>query len=94
MKAWSQARRSAIYMWHEEVLTTLHMTDDPAPGMQVQEIHTTLHKHLAKEEEQLLPLLLQHFTHAEQVGRSDSCVLGCLAGGGTLMARPLHSWPW
>eukprot|EP00891_Asterochloris_glomerata_P008539 jgi/Astpho2/8539/Aster-05573 len=32
----------------------------------VQEIHTTLHKHLAKEEEQLLPLLLQHFTHAEQ----------------------------
>ncbi|PNH05575.1 hypothetical protein TSOC_008134, partial [Tetrabaena socialis] len=32
----------------------------------VEEIHTTLRKHLAKEEEQLLPLLLQHFTHAEQ----------------------------
>ena len=33
----------------------------------VEEIHTTLRKHLAKEEEQLFPLLLQHFTHAEQV---------------------------
>ncbi|KXZ51428.1 hypothetical protein GPECTOR_12g390 [Gonium pectorale] len=32
----------------------------------VEEIHTTLRKHLAKEEEQLLPLLLQHFTFAEQ----------------------------
>ena len=28
----------------------------------VEEIHTTLRKHLAKEEEQLLPLLVQHFT--------------------------------
>ena len=33
----------------------------------MEEIHTTLRKHLAKEEEQLFPLLLQHFTHAEQV---------------------------
>eukprot|EP00884_Botryococcus_braunii_P013452 jgi/Botrbrau1/22107/Bobra.0206s0033.1 len=32
----------------------------------VEEVHTTLRKHLAKEEEQLLPLLLQHFTFAEQ----------------------------
>lgn len=32
----------------------------------VEEIHTTLRKHLAKEEEQLLPLLLQHFSFAEQ----------------------------
>ena len=27
----------------------------------------TLRKHLAKEEDQLLPLLLKHFTFAEQV---------------------------
>jgi len=33
----------------------------------VQEIHTTLLKHLSKEEEQLFPLLLQNFTYAEQV---------------------------
>ena len=32
-----------------------------------EEIHTTLRKHLAKEEEQLFPLLLRHFSHAEQV---------------------------
>jgi hypothetical protein len=32
----------------------------------VEEIHTTLRKHLAKEEAQLLPLLLAHFSHAEQ----------------------------
>ena len=32
----------------------------------VQEIHTTLLKHLAKEEEQLFPLLLKHFTYSEQ----------------------------
>lgn len=32
----------------------------------VEEIHTTLRKHLAKEEEQLLPLLLLHFSSAEQ----------------------------
>lgn len=32
----------------------------------VEEIHTTLRKHLAKEEEQLVPLLLQHFTFPEQ----------------------------
>ncbi|KAL6749646.1 hypothetical protein V8C86DRAFT_973530 [Haematococcus lacustris] len=34
----------------------------------VEEIHTTLKKHLAKEEEQLLPLLLKHFSFAEQAG--------------------------
>ena len=62
--------------------------------MQVQEIHTTLHKHLAKEEEQLLPLLLQHFTHAEQVGQRESCVLVCPARGGTVVAWALHRWPW
>jgi hypothetical protein len=33
---------------------------------QVEEIHTTLRKHLRKEEEQLLPLLLAHFTPGEQ----------------------------
>ncbi|KAA6419094.1 MAG: hypothetical protein FRX49_10834 [Trebouxia sp. A1-2] len=32
----------------------------------VEEVHTTLRKHLAKEEEQLFPLLLKHFTFAEQ----------------------------
>ena len=32
----------------------------------MEEIHTTLRKHLAKEEAQLLPLLLQHFSNAEQ----------------------------
>ena len=32
----------------------------------VQEIHTTLLKHLAKEEEQLFPLLLKHFSYSEQ----------------------------
>lgn len=32
----------------------------------VQEIRTTLLKHLAKEEEQLFPLLLKHFTYSEQ----------------------------
>lgn len=32
----------------------------------VEEINITLRKHLAKEEAQLLPLLLQHFSHAEQ----------------------------
>jgi zinc finger-like protein len=32
----------------------------------VEEIHTTLRKHLAKEEAQLLPLLLKHFSCAEQ----------------------------
>lgn len=32
----------------------------------VEEIHRTLKQHLAKEEEQLLPLLMQHFTFPEQ----------------------------
>lgn len=32
----------------------------------IEEINITLRKHLAKEEAQLLPLLLQHFSHAEQ----------------------------
>ncbi|DBB01633.1 hypothetical protein WJX77_010630 [Trebouxia sp. C0004] len=32
----------------------------------IEEVHTTLRKHLAKEEEQLFPLLLKHFTFAEQ----------------------------
>jgi zinc finger-like protein len=32
----------------------------------VEEVHTTLRKHLAKEEHQLLPLLLQHFAFTEQ----------------------------
>lgn len=32
----------------------------------VEEVHTTLRKHLAKEEHQLLPLLLQHFAFIEQ----------------------------
>ena len=33
----------------------------------IEEVHLTLRKHLAKEEEQLFPLLLKHFTFAEQV---------------------------
>lgn len=32
----------------------------------IEEINITLRKHLAKEEAQLLPLLLQNFSHAEQ----------------------------
>ena len=32
----------------------------------VEEVHRTLKKHLAKEEEQLLPLLLLHFSFSEQ----------------------------
>lgn len=32
----------------------------------IEEVHTTLKKHLAKEEEQLFPLLLKHFSFAEQ----------------------------
>jgi hypothetical protein len=32
----------------------------------IEEINTTLRKHLAKEEAQLLPLLLHHFSAAEQ----------------------------
>ena len=35
-----------------------------------EEVHTTLRKHLAKEEEQLFPLLLKHFTFAEQASSS------------------------
>ena len=33
----------------------------------VEQIHTTLRKHLRKEEDQLLPLLLANFSTAEQV---------------------------
>ena len=33
----------------------------------VEQIHTTLRKHLSKEEDQLLPLLLANFSTAEQV---------------------------
>eukprot|EP00210_Caulerpa_lentillifera_P007734 g7380.t1 len=32
----------------------------------VEEVNTTIRQHLAKEEEQLIPLLIQHFTPAEQ----------------------------
>jgi zinc finger-like protein len=32
----------------------------------IEQIHTTVRKHLAKEEEQLFPLLLAHFSHVEQ----------------------------
>jgi hypothetical protein len=32
----------------------------------VEEVHRTLRKHLHKEEEQLVPLLLAHFSHGEQ----------------------------
>lgn len=32
----------------------------------VEEVHVTLQKHLRKEEEQLFPLVLQHFTFEEQ----------------------------
>ena len=38
----------------------------------MEEIHTTLRKHLAKEEEQLFPLLLEHFTYAEQVRQASA----------------------
>lgn len=33
-----------------------------------QALHTTLCQHLAKEEEQVFPLLMQHFTYKEQTG--------------------------
>ena len=42
----------------------------------VQEIHTTLLKHLAKEEEQLFPLLLKHFSYSEQA-RPPLCLAMC-----------------
>ena len=42
----------------------------------VQEIHTTLLKHLAKEEEQLFPLLLKHFSYSEQA-RPLLCLAMC-----------------
>jgi iron-sulfur cluster repair protein YtfE (RIC family) len=32
----------------------------------VEEVHVTLQKHLRKEEDQLFPLLLQHFNFSEQ----------------------------
>lgn len=32
----------------------------------VEEVHVTLQKHLRKEEEQLFPLVLEHFTFEEQ----------------------------
>ena len=38
-----------------------------ALACKVEQIHTTLRKHLRKEEEQLLPLLLANFTTSEQV---------------------------
>lgn len=44
----------------------------------VEEIHTTLRKHLAKEEEQLFPLLLRHFSHAEQVRNTWKYRICCL----------------
>ena len=43
-------------------------------GCKAQEVTTTLLKHLAKEEEQLFPLLLQHFTYAEQA-RAPPCLV-------------------
>ena len=60
------------------------------PAQQVEEIHTTLRKHLRKEEEQLLPLLLRHFSHSEQAELVAqflcsiplSTVEVCLCGGG------------
>lgn len=36
----------------------------------IEEVHITLRKHLAKEEEQLFPLLLKHFTFAEQASKN------------------------
>ena len=63
----------------------------------IEEVHTTLRKHLSKEEEQLLPLLLQHFSFAEQVGQSMlSCVQmqhGASRGRTSvaMTASPLHS---
>ena len=47
----------------------------------VEEIHTTLRKHLAKEEEQLFPLLLCHFSHAEQVQTTSCSTLMWIPGG-------------
>lgn len=42
----------------------------------IEEVHITLRKHLAKEEEQLFPLLLKHFTFAEQVSFYLAAVSG------------------
>ncbi len=49
----------------------------------VEEVHTTLRKHLLKEEEQLLPLLLHHFTVDEQaqlIAQSLCCIPLAMVG--------------
>lgn len=53
----------------------------------IEEVHITLRKHLAKEEEQLFPLLLKHFTFAEQASINTDCttslsaLISCVFGG-------------
>lgn len=49
----------------------------------MEEIQQTLHKHLAKEEDQLFPLLLKHFTFAEQVPATSSGAVICCKGAGS-----------
>lgn len=40
----------------------------------VEEVHVTLQKHLRKEEEQLFPLVLKHFTFEEQADLVVPCI--------------------
>ena len=47
----------------------------------VEEIHTTLRKHLAKEEEQLLPLLVSHFSYDEQAELIAQFLYRWVSGG-------------
>lgn len=55
----------------------------------MEEIRATLRKHLAKEEEQLFPLLLKHFSFAEQVLILDLANCHCPA----TPRKVHHSWP-
>ena len=44
-----------------------------ALACKAEQIHTTLRKHLRKEENQLLPLLLSNFSAAEQACQPRQC---------------------
>lgn len=63
-----QCKRPSHCACHSRPVTTNHKRAHNRRTLicKVEEVHTTLRKHLAKEEEQLLPLLLQHFSYGEQ----------------------------
>jgi zinc finger protein-like protein len=52
----------------EDLKNTLDRENAHKVARKVEEVHTTLKKHLEKEEEQLLPLLRKHFSIKEQAG--------------------------